>query len=436
MRDCRIMRNRFVAAAALCAGLAGGLQAQAPPLRPAIAVTGATIVDGTGAAPIADGVLVISNGRIEAVGPASRVRVPAGATRVDLRGRTLLPGFVNAHGHANVTQGLQSGEQFNTRENVERQLRLYGSYAVTSVLSLGGDAAPGFALRGEAPAGRARLFVAGAEVEGATPEAAAAEVDALVARKVDWVKVRLDDNLGSTRKLPREAIKAAIDRAHAGKLPVAAHVYYLDDAKYLLRSGIDLIAHSVRDLPVDEEFIRLARARDVCYSPTLMREVSTFVYETTPDFFADEFFLRHADRAVLEQLEAPARQEQVRNSRSPQQYKRALEQASRNVKTLRDAGVRIAMGTDTGPAGRFQGYFEHRELEMLVKAGLTPMQAIVAATGDAARCIRKAGQVGTLQPGAFADFGVYAASPLDDIRNTRTLQAVVIDGNPVPPATW
>jgi imidazolonepropionase-like amidohydrolase len=411
--------------------LATAVSAQAP--QPVRAVVGATVVDGTGSAPIRDAVILIRDGRIIDVGPASRVTIPQGAQRTDVKGKTILPGFVNAHGHANVTNGLQSGEQFNTRENVERQVRLYADYGVTSVFSLGGDGAAGVAVRAAPAVGRGRLFIAGPDVAGRTPEATAAEVDALIAQKVDWVKVRLDDNLGTAQKIPREAVKAAIDRAHAAKLPVAAHIFYLDDAKYLLRNGLDLVAHSVRDLPVDAEFIKLVRERDVCYVPTLMREVSTYVYESTPEFFSDPFFLRRADRVTVEGLKAPARQQQVRTSKTAPRYKVALEQATRNLKTLRDAGVRIAMGTDTGPVGRFQGYFEHLELEMMVKAGLTPMQAIVAATGDAARCMKKAGEIGTIQKGAWADFVVYGASPLDDIRNTRTLESVTVAGAPLTP---
>jgi imidazolonepropionase-like amidohydrolase len=417
----------------VCAGLTPAAQAPATAKSDrSLVMTGATVVDGTGAPPLANGVIVIRDGRIAAIGPASRVRIPDGIERLDLRGKTVLPGFVNAHGHANETSGLQSGPQFNTRENVERQLTLYAQYGVTSVFSLGGDGAAGLALRDEPARGRARLFVSGAIVTGKTPEAAAADVDALAAAKVDWVKVRVDGHLGAA-STPLPAAKGAIDRAHAHKLPLAAHLYYLADAHQLLRDGVDLIAHSVRDKDVDAEFIRLAKVRDVCVVPTLMREVSTYVYETEPAFFADPFFLRHADTAAVEQLKTPARQ-QASRAPAAQANKVALEQASRNLKLLKDAGVRIAMGTDSGPAGRFQGYFEHLELELMVKAGLTPMDTIVAATGDAARCMKKAGRIGTIQPGAWADLVVYGASPVDDIRNTRTLEQVLIAGIPLPAA--
>jgi imidazolonepropionase-like amidohydrolase len=414
------MTRRLLLGVALSASFAiGALRAQNVPVT---AFVGATIVDGTGAAPVPDGVVLVSSGRITAAGPADRVTVPAGARRIDVAGKTVLPGFVNAHGHLAGTG----------RDQYAAQLRLYARYGVTSVFSLGGEGADSVPLRDEPARGRARLFIAGPVVAGTTAAAVAAEVSRNAAMNVDWLKIRIDDNLGRAAKMPVDAWKAAIQEGHRRGLPVAAHIFYLDDAKAALREGVDLIAHSVRDLPVDAELIELARSRDVCLSPTLVREVSTFVYESTPPFFSDQFFLRHADKAAIAQLSAPDAQEQMRASKTAQRYKVGLEQASRNVKQLKDGGVGIAMGTDTGAGvGRFQGYFEHMELEMLVEAGLTPMQAIVAATGGAARCMKKPGAIGTIQPGAFADLVVYGANPSADIRNTRTIESVFVAGEPV-----
>ena len=247
------------------------------------------------------------------------------------------------------------------------------------------------------------------------------------------MKVRLDDNLGTTMKIPREAIAAAVARARAVGLPVAAHLFYLDDAKFLVRSGIDLVAHSVRDLPVDAEFIDLLRQRDVCYSPTLMREVSTFVYETRPGFLDDPFFRRDADPAAIEGVQTPQHQASNRTPAAAR-YKLALEQAKKNLKTLHDAGVKIAMGTDTGPAGRFQGYFEHLELEQMVSAGLTPMQVLVAATRNSAEFLRM-NDAGTLAANKSADFIVLDANPVEDIANTRRISAVYLRGAAVDRAS-
>jgi imidazolonepropionase-like amidohydrolase len=404
--------------------------AQEPPPK---VFVGARVVDGTGAAPIDNAVITVRGDRIAQVTTmAEPGTIPVEAERIDLRGRTVMPGFVNAHGHVADTSGLRAGAEFYTRENLERQLKLYADYGVTTIFSLGGDGPAGATLRNEGPGNRARLFIAGPVITATTAEAAAADVEKISALGVDWLKFRVDDNLGSSKKMPKEAWKAVIDRGHAKKLPVAAHIFYLEDAKDLLREGIDLIAHSVRDKPLDDEFIALAKQRDVCVVPTLTREVSTFVYESTPAWFTDEFFLRRADTATVQQLKDAKRQADMKKSPSAQKYKVALDVATANLKKMKDAGVRIAFGTDTGPPARFQGYFEHMELEMMVKAGLTPMEAIVAATGDAARCMKNTSGLGTLKAGAPADFVIYREDPSKDIRGTRTIESVWVAGNKLP----
>jgi imidazolonepropionase-like amidohydrolase len=178
---------------------------------------------------------------------------------------------------------------------------------------------------------------------------------------------------------------------------------------------------------VDDELIRLLKDRGVCVCPTLTREVSTFVYESEPDFFSDPFFLRHADRAVLEALREPARQARMRNSRGAQQYKVALEVARANVKRLYGAGVGLAFGTDTGPPARFQGYFEHLELDMLERAGVPAAAVLAMATGGSADCL-KLDEVGYLRPGRWADFLVLTADPLSGVRGARAIESVWISG--------
>lgn len=394
------------------------------------AFVGGRIIDGTGKV-IDSGTVVIAAGKITAVGPAS-TPVPAGATRIDVKGKTLLPGLVNAHGHVAGTIGLRTDNQAGlTRENLLRQLRTYAMYGVTTVFSLGDDSPPSFVLRDEPATDRARLFVSGPVIGGDTAEAARAQAGKVAEMKPDLLKIRVDDNLGSSRKMPEPAWRATLEVADAKKLPLAVHIYYLADAKATLMAGADLIAHSVRDVPVDDEFINEMKQRNVCYSPTLTRELSTYIYDATPPWVDDPFFLKGAEPGVPEQLKDPKRQEQVKNSgawKAGQQYKASLEVAKRNLKTLVDRGVRIAFGTDTGPPGRFQGFFEHLELEMMVDAGLTPMQALVSATGDAARCHGKAGQFGTLAAGAAADLVILNQNPLETIRNTRSIDAIWIAG--------
>jgi imidazolonepropionase-like amidohydrolase len=403
------------------------------------ALIGARIIDGSGKPAIERGTLVIRDGRVLAAGPAGRVDVPADAVKVDVSGKTIMPGMINAHGHVGETQGLRSGEQYYAPENVASQLALYARYGVTTVFSLGGDREAAFRLRDQqnsAPPRHARVYVAGPVITATTPEEARKRVDEVANMKADIVKIRVDDNLGATKKMPPEVYRAVIDQAHRRGLRVAVHLFYLSDAKALLEAGADLIAHSVRDREIDAETIALLKAKDVCVCPTLMREVSTFAYESTPAFFSDPFFVREADRQVLDELKQPKRQQAMRESTSAQRYKAALEVAKRNLKKLADAGVRIAMGTDTGPPARFQGYFEHVELEMMAQSGLTPMQVLTAATGDAARCMKLGGTVGVLEKGAWADFLVLQKNPLEDIRNTKTLEAVWIGGAPIPAAKY
>jgi imidazolonepropionase-like amidohydrolase len=304
---------------------------------------------------------------------------------------------------------------------------------VTTVASLGGDAAPGFARREaqrRAPHSDARLYVAGPVLAPRTPEDARRDVDRVAATRPDWIKIRVDDNLGTAQKMPEPVYAAVIDQAHRHGLRVAAHMFYLDDAKRLVRAGADLLAHSVRDLAVDDELIALMKGRDICLCPTLMREVQAFVYADTPGFFADPFFVRHADPAVVAALASPARQASVRANRQTALYRQAHGVAAANVRRLAEAGVRIAFGTDTGPPGRFQGYFEHLELEEMAKAGLSTEAVLRSATSDAATCL-KTPEIGALRPGALADLLVLARNPLESIANSRTIERVWIGGREV-----
>jgi imidazolonepropionase-like amidohydrolase len=411
-----------------------------PALAQTTALVGARVIDGRGGV-IDRGTVIVRDGKIVQVGPAASVTVPAGAERVDLAGRTLIPGLINAHGHLTDVVGMRADREHGaTRDNVLRQAKTYAHYGVTSVFSLGDEPAPAFQLRDEQASGpidHARIFLAGPVIGDGSPEAARATTDKVAALRPDVLKIRVDDNLGTSTKMPEAAWRATIARAKELKLPIAVHIFYLSDAKGALDAGSTFIAHSVRDLPVDAEFITMMKAKRACYSPTLMREVSTFVYGTTPPWANDPFFLKGlgSERdAITKQITDPKWQADVQASNAYKQglrYKQALEVAKKNLKTLAEQGVPIAMGTDTGPVRRFQGFFEHLELEMMVDAGLTPMQVLVAATGDAARCHGKAGQIGTIEPGAAADFVVLQDNPLQDIKATRTIQSVWIAGRPL-----
>jgi imidazolonepropionase-like amidohydrolase len=393
---------------------------------PVQAWVGARVIDGTGKPAIENATLIIRNGRIEAVG--RRVKIPAGAERIDATGKTIIPGLICAHGH------LSDAAQFG----------VYLRDGITTILSLGG--AKEFDLRDQSakatPGTAPHVYVAGliqdsTAIPGAvavkTPDEARKSVDDLIRNKPDLVKVRVDDFLGARPKMAPDVYQAVIDEAHKNGFRTAAHVVLLDDAKGLLRAGVDYIAHSVRDRDVDDEFIALMKKRHVFYSPTLTRELAVFTYAETPSFFSDPFFLKEADPAEMARMEDPKYQEKMRNDAGAKWYKDHLPIAMRNLKALSDAGIVIAMGTDSGGGpGRFQGYFEHLELEYETKAGLTPMQALVSATGGAAKALNISNQVGTLEKGKQADFVVLSANPLDDIKNTRSIEQVWIGGVRVP----
>ncbi|MBA4145104.1 MAG: amidohydrolase, partial [Cytophaga sp.] len=184
---------------------------------------------------------------------------------------------------------------------------------------------------------------------------------------------------------------------------------------------------SVRDLPVDDAFIQLVKVKQVPYCPTLTRELSTFVYESIPDFFSDPFFTKEFDSLTIQPLKDPARQKKIRESQSAITYKKQLPTAMANLKKLHDAGVPIVFGTDSGVPTRFIGYFEHIEMSMMAQAGLTPMQIIVSATRNPAHYLGLK-NIGTLEKGNYADFIVLDADPLIDIKNTRKISSVFIGG--------
>jgi imidazolonepropionase-like amidohydrolase len=388
------------------------------------AFVGATVLNGTGAAPIPDGVLVVRSGRIEAIGPRGSVAIPIGAEVVDLAGKWLLPGLINSHGHLS-----------GSRDAVLEQLATYAHYGVTTVISIGGDETSAIALRNEQEVPlltRTRVFASGPVINPNTPESARSEVARVDSLGANWVKIRVDG--GATaggNKMSPEVYSAVIDEARIRGLPVAIHIWELEDAKGVVAAGGTMVAHSVRDSPVDAELLEMMRERDVCLVPTLTRELSTFVYAERPAFFDDPFFLEKSAPSDLAGFLTPQRQNQARTGGAD--WRERLPTAQENLRRTLDAGVRVAMGTDTGASlpGRFLGYFEHLEMEMMVQSGLSPAEVIVSATGVAASCVGLEDEVGTLRPGRWADLLVVGADPTVDILNARKIESVWIAGNQV-----
>jgi imidazolonepropionase-like amidohydrolase len=393
-----------------------------------VALVGARVIDGTGAAPVANATILVTDGRIERIGPGATLKVPAGATRIDVAGKTIIPGLINAHGHLGY-----GDSKLPVYDQIIQQLQLYAKFGVTTVYALGDDGVQSVRVSEEnnkGPLTRARVFVSGARATAVTPEEARTTIASRHAQRVNIVKTGIGEGNNGT-DMPPEVYSALIDEAHKRKLRVAAHLVNLAHAKGLVNAGLDVIAHSIRDQDVDAAFIAELKRRNIGYIPTLTRDLSVFQYESTPDYINDPFFLRGLPLYAphIERVKDPALHAKTKANPATARAKQQFDQALRNLKLLSDGGIMIAMGTDSGTGtGRWQGYFEQVELELMVKAGLTPMQSLVASTGNAAKVMNIDKELGTLQPGKRADFVVLSADPLADIKNTRTIESVWIDG--------
>jgi len=429
------------------------VQAPATPSAPvALVIDGAQLWDGTGAPPVQDSVVVIKEDRIDAIGPRGSVTVPANARTVDAKGKTIIPGLINMHGHVGMTKGLKQGKENYTKDNILAQLKQYARYGVTTVMSLGTDFEPMFELRGPATAGespRATVFTAGRgftgkggypavlpgnaglPVEVDTVDEVKAHIQELAQQRVDMVKIWVDDHWGHYTKIRPELYKAIIEEAHKNNLRVMAHLFYLGDAKSLVGAGLDGMAHSVRDREVDDALIKTLKEKNSFAVATLTREESTFIYAEPPAFLDDPFFSRWADPEVIKTLKDPAWGKKVKADPDFPKYAGQLKMGQKNLKKLFDGGVKVAFGTDTGPPARFQGFFEHRELELMVQAGLTAAQVLQTATLNAAQCLRVEKDYGTLEKGKRADLIVLDADPLENILNTRKINQVWIGGREV-----
>jgi len=410
---------------------------------------GARLIDGTGRPPIENSVLVIEGKQIVTAGKAGAVTIPKDADVHDVTGKTIMPAIVNLHGHLGLSNnGADSAAGHYTEENVAKQLNKYLAYGVATVASFGQDEDLVFTVRAEQRAGKiggARLYTAGRgflepgkanpadhRYRPQTPDEARADVRELAMNHPDYIKMWVDDGLGHGTKMKPEIYRAIIDEAHKHQTRVFAHEFYLADAKSLLAAGVDGFAHSIRDQAVDNELISTMKARNVFLIPTLVRDEVLFAYADNLKWVDDPFFQAGLEPGALAFIRNPQYVDKIRQDPDIAKYRAGLEMAKKNLKTLSDAGVKIAFGTDSGIPTRFPGYNEHRELQLMVESGLTPMQAIVAATATNAEILKGAKAFGTLQPGRAADLLVLDANPLDDIHNTEKLSAVWQAGKPVP----
>ena len=423
--------------------------AEAPIDSDFVVIDGATLWNGPELAPVPNATMLIQGEQILSVGPRDQVELPESYTLIEADEQFLMPGIINAHGHVGMTRGLVESRQNYTRENILDHLSQYARYGVTTVMSLGLDSGPMFDVRGPASRDetpRATVLTAGRGFTGLegypahlvhltgipyevdTPEDVETYVQELVEQNVDMVKIWVDDHFGRYEKIRPELYTAIIQEAHARGLRVMAHVFYLEDAKGLVEAGVDGLAHNVRDQEIDDELIRMLLTNDVFVAATLTREESTSMYASPPEFLDDPFFSDLADPAVIEAIKDPSYGADVAANPDYQRHQDQFEMAKVNIKKLFDAGVRVAFGTDSGPPGRFQGYFEHRELELMVELGIPPVDALRIATLHTAEALGIEDYLGSLEAEKRADFILLNANPLEDIRNTRQIDQVWIGG--------
>ena len=444
----------FRPAVATALALVATLSAQETPRLansgPVVLYENAHLIPGDGRPAIDRAALLVRDGRIARVGRAGEVGLPQGAARVDLTGKTVMPTLINVHTHVGFQRGATYVPENYGRQTILDDLNRALYFGITAVVSQGidpGDTA--LRIRAEQAAGTlggARLFLAGRGIgfpnagPGAdayrgiaysvtTPEQGRQAVREQAALKVDLIKIWVDDRNGRAPRMTPDVSHAIIDEAHKHGLKVNAHVFYLSDVQDLVAAGIDGFAHLARDKELDDATVQAIVRRGVVMMTTLGTPERTTHTNVPPSLasWLDGPVREAAPGAMIDRVKAGfAGRDEATASANRERY--AILQ--RTVAKLAKAGARIALGSDTGIQDHPFGITDHRELELLVEAGMAPMQVLVAATSTSAAYLKLADE-GALAAGKRANFMVLDANPLDDITNTRRIAAVYVNGREV-----
>ncbi|PWV56037.1 amidohydrolase family protein [Chitinophaga sp. S165] len=404
-----------------------------------------TLIDGSGANARSHVSLVVTNDTIAAVLPAETNYPVEGTVEIDAKGKTVMPLLVNGHGHLGLLKGKSVVAANYTPDNVARQLMQYLEYGVGTVLSLGTDQPSAFIFQNASRMGMlggASFYTAGygfgakggtppvafgpSILRPGSPDEAMQDMRRMAVLKPDFVKIWVD---GEPRIHP-DVYRAIIAEAHVHNIKVAAHVYYLEDAKRLVDAGVDVLAHSIRDQEVDDSLITAMKQKNVYYIPTLCIEEFAFIYASQPEWFNDPFFIRSLEPGVWDMLKSDEVRQQ--NEKEKERKMKSLQIASRNLHKMDSAGVKIAMGTDSGAQPvRAQGFSEHVELQLMQEAGIPPLKVISYATHNGAAMLGIDGETGSLLPGKKADFMVLDANPLENMKATRSIHAIYKNGKQI-----
>ncbi|OAJ67828.1 amidohydrolase family protein [Gluconobacter cerinus] len=421
--------------------------AQAEP----VAFDHARLIDGTGD-PVHENVtVVINDGRIVSIGDPA----PSDAEHVDLSGKTLLPALISDHSHVGIIKGTSGSNENYTRANILAALKQYSDYGVLTVTALGLNRSPLFDdLRREQHAGKnpgADLFGVdqgigapngappSAMVKGlgpdqvyrpTTPQEARQDVDRMIAEHTDLVKLWVDDfrngvpNGKTLPKMSPDIYRAVIDEAHQHNTRVAVHIHDLDIAKAVVDAGANILAHGVRDQPVDQALIDAAKAHGVWYIATLGLDEANYLFAEHPELLNVPFVAAAIDPALMAQLSDADWRKQTLSKPLVAASHTALAINQKNLLTLYRAGVKVGFGTDSGAAPtRLPGFAEHRELALTVEAGLTPLEAIHLATGNAAELLELEDR-GVLKTGKRADLLIVRGAPDQSIADIDQVDQV------------
>jgi len=409
---------------------------------------GARLIPWDGSPAVENAAFLVANGKITQIGARADVKAPQGAGRTDLTGHTIMPTLINLHGHPGLIKDAAFSPKDYSKQSVENDLKRYLYYGVGAVLAPGTDKNDiAIQVRDEVNSGKvqaARLYTAGRGITakggwpvpilgdmpiqvGSTADAIGA-VDENADKKVDFIKIWVDDNMGATPKLKPEIYKAIIDEAHKKNLRVVAHVFYLDDAKDLVKSGVDGLLHSIRDKEVDDALINDMKAKNVFITPTLTAHESKFVYADNPSWLGEQSMKEVYPTELVAYLMKDVFIGQIRRNPNVNAFREQYKIAVKNLKKMADAGVIIGLGTDSGTANTFPGYFEHREMQLMVEAGMSIPDVIKASTAIGAS-ILKMNDGGTLAVGKRADFLSLTANPLEKITNSKEIETMFLNGS-------